>query len=102
MRLGSKGDVRVGATSSTLLFRNPGHSLNEARGAHGTRGLPEVDISSLCPSDSLPKGGCPMAGHAFSDRSRWVSYAGRCQPSLPTNPSRMPWEEVSLERLMGH
>ena len=28
---------------------------------HGTRDLPEVDISSLCPSDSLPKGGCPMA-----------------------------------------
>ena len=27
---------------------------------HGTRDLPEVDISSFCPSDSLPKGGCPM------------------------------------------
>ena len=50
---------------------------------HGTHDLPEVDISSLCPSDSLPKGGCPMVGHAFSDRSRWVSYAGRCQTESP-------------------
>ena len=50
---------------------------------HGPCDLPEVDISSLCPSDSLPKGGCPMAGHVFSDRGRWVSYAGRCQTKSP-------------------
>ena len=50
---------------------------------HSTHDLPEVDISSLHPSDSLLKGGCPMAGHTFSDRSRWVSYAGRCQTKSP-------------------
>ena len=46
---------------------------------HNTRDLPEVDISSLHPSDSLLKGSCLMVGHAFSDRSRWVSYARRHQ-----------------------
>ena len=50
---------------------------------HGTHDLPEVDISSLHPSDSLLKGGCPMAGHTFFDRSRWVSYAGRAQTESP-------------------
>ena len=50
---------------------------------HSTRDLPEVNISSLRPSDSLLKGGCPMVGHAFSDRSRWVSYTGRRQPESP-------------------
>ena len=50
---------------------------------HGTRDLPKVDIYSLHPSDSLPKGGCPMVGHAFSDRSRWVSYARRHQTESP-------------------
>ena len=50
---------------------------------HGTCDLPEVDISSLCHSGSIPKGGCPMAGHACSDRSRWVSYAGRHQTESP-------------------
>ena len=50
---------------------------------HGPRDLPEVDISSLHPSDSLPKGGCPMVGHAFSDRGRWVSYARRHQTESP-------------------
>ena len=50
---------------------------------HGPSDLPEVDISSLCPSDSLPKGGCPMVGHAFSDRGRWVSYTGRHQTKSP-------------------
>ena len=50
----------------------------EAVRHHSTRDLPEVDISSLHPFDSLPKGGCPMVGHACSNRSRWVSYAGRC------------------------
>ena len=50
---------------------------------HGTHDLPEVNISSLHPSDSLSKGGCPMAGHAFSDRSRWVSYTGRHQTESP-------------------
>ena len=49
----------------------------------GTRDLPEVNISSLHPSDSLPKGSCPMAGHACSNRSRWVSYAGRHQTKSP-------------------
>ena len=44
---------------------------------HGTRDLPKVDISSSHPSDGLPKGGCPMVGHACSNRSRWVSYTGR-------------------------
>ena len=50
---------------------------------HSTRDLPEVDISSLHPSDSLFNGGCPMVGHAFSDRSRWVSYTGRHQTESP-------------------
>ena len=50
---------------------------------HGTGDLPKVDISSLHPFDSLLKGGCPMVGHAFSDRSRWVSYAGRHQTESP-------------------
>ena len=50
---------------------------------HSTRDLPKVNISSLCPSDSLLKGGCPMVGHTFSDRSRGVGYAGRCQTESP-------------------
>ena len=50
---------------------------------HGTCDLSEVDISSLHPSDSLLKGGCPMVGHTFSVRSRWVSYARRCQTESP-------------------
>ena len=50
---------------------------------HGTCELPKVHISSLCPSDSLLKGGCPMVGHTLSDRGRWVSYAGRCQTESP-------------------
>ena len=50
---------------------------------HGTRDLPKVDISSLHPSDRILKGGCPMASHAFSDRSRWVGYTGRCQTDPP-------------------
>ena len=55
----------------------------EAVRHHGTRDLPEVDISSLCPSDSILKGSCSVVGHAFSDRSRWVSYTGRHQTESP-------------------
>ena len=50
---------------------------------HSPRDLLEVNIPSLCPTDSLPKGGCPMAGHACSDGSRWASYAGRLQTKSP-------------------
>ena len=66
---------------------------------HGARDLPEVDVSSLCPLDSLPKSGHLMAGHTFSDGSGGggLIMPGGTKPSLPTNPSRMPGKKLALK-----
>ena len=96
MRPDSKGDVRVGATSSTLLFSEIQVVVQmEPERHHGVRDLPEVNVSSLCPMERLPKGGCPVVGHTFSDRSGWVKYAGGAKPSLPANPSRIPGKKLA-------
>ena len=61
---------------------------------HGTHDLPEVNISSLCPSDSLPRAAAQWwATPSLTEVGGSVTPGGT-KPSLPTNPSRMPGKKL--------
>ena len=62
---------------------------------HSARDLPEVDVSSLCPLDSLPKSDHPMAGPPPWMEVGGLITPGGTKPSLPTNPSRMPGKKLA-------
>ena len=88
MNVASKAGQQRRCEGWSYVINPPGSEIQvivqmESLRLHGTHDLPEVDISSLHSSDSLPKGGCPMVGHAFSDGGRWVSYAWRHQTESP-------------------
>ena len=68
----------------------------EPVGHHGTHDLPEVDISSLHPSDSLPKVAAQWWAMPSLTEVGGSVMLGAAKLSLPTNPSRMPGKKLAL------
>ena len=96
MRPDNKGDVRVGATSSTLLFQK-----SRSQSKWSPR---DTTVFMTCPrSMSLPSVLWRDSLRAFA---QWwatpsqtevggLSMPGGTKPSLPANPSRIPGKKLA-------